>query len=296
MQKRRLESCCSQQRRIMNKSNKEFSRKTFRIVQFDLQIFIDMNQNQENIEGVNLIDIQQTGFNAENLLQIILLRDKLVNGLMRWLQELFKHKWFGNQQNQLYIRVLKICVAQYGYYQLQSGYNFIAPESDYAGISNQFYKIFETENDYKEQIYQFKTTQTRQSKFLKEELEKRMKLLLKWKSKFMNEFEYIKTEIKGDMPDYIKFQRFIEQIELPNQKEFDIYQYYFKLFYSEEWFQTPINQNSIELLKLYSFIKQFLRLDTFYPIEYYSNQLLFLQDINENEKQKEYYIKIIQQQ
>ncbi|CAD8124312.1 unnamed protein product [Paramecium sonneborni] len=248
-----------------------------------------------NRDEINLVDIQQAGFSAENLLSIILSRDKLVNGLMNWLHQGSKNKWLDDKQNQLYIRVLKVCAVHYGYYQLKQGFNFIASENDYVKMTNQFYKIFETENEYKEQIQQFKNQHTRQIKILREDLEKRMNILLKWKEKFKEDWEKIQIDFNENLPHYNKFYKLKQQIEQPNQVDFDIYQYYFGLFYSEEWFKQPIEQNSIELLRLHSFIKQFLRLDTVYPIEFYANQSAALLEINENEKQKEYYLKIIKQ-
>ncbi|CAD8206222.1 unnamed protein product [Paramecium pentaurelia] len=255
-----------------------------------------MNQkSDENTPKIQLIDIQQSGFNAENLLRVILSRDKLLNGLVNWLHEATKKNQLDDKHNQLYIRIMKVCAVQYAYFQLQSGYNFIAPDEKYTGMCNHFYKIFETEEDYKKEIKQFKKNQSKQTKIMIDDFDKRLTTLLRWRKKFMDDYEQIKKEFSDTNPDYIKFHKLKQQIEMENQTNFDIYQYYFTLFYNEEWFKQPIDDNSYEILRLLCLIKQFLKLDTVYPIEQYANQSITLLDINENEKQKDYYIKLIKQ-
>ncbi|CAK57147.1 unnamed protein product (macronuclear) [Paramecium tetraurelia] len=254
-----------------------------------------MLQKFDDNQRIQLVDIQQSPFNAQTLLQVILKRDKLLNGLVNWLHEATKKSLLDDKHGQLYLRIMKVCAIHFAYYQLLQGFNFIATEENYAGISNHFFKIFETEEDYKDQIRKFQKSDTRTVKAMQEEFEKRMFTLKKWKKKFMDDYEQIKKDFKDTDNEYIKFHKLKQQIEMEKQKDFDIYQYYFTLFYQEEWFKEPFEDYSIELLRLFSLIKQFLRLDTLYPIEQYANQSLTLLDINEQEKSKDYYIRIIKQ-
>ncbi|CAD8206179.1 unnamed protein product [Paramecium octaurelia] len=254
-----------------------------------------MNQKYDDNQKIQLVDIQQSPFNAQTLLQVILKRDKLLNGLVNWLHEATKKGQLDDKHGNLYLRILKVCAIQFAYYQLQQGYNFIVPEEKYAGISNHFFKIFETEEDYKDQIRKFKKSDPKIVKSMSEEFGKRFETLQKWKKKFMDDYEQIKKEFTNKDNENIRFQKLKQQIEMEQQKDFDIYQYYFTLFYQEEWFKQPYEELPIEILRLLSLIKQFLRLDILYPIEQYANQSLTLLDINEQEKSKDYYLKIIKQ-
>ncbi|CAD8127246.1 unnamed protein product [Paramecium sonneborni] len=249
-----------------------------------------MSDNQIDTK-IKLIQIDSINFDAEAFLSCIIYRCDIAQNLIQLLQLAIQNKFIDDHNNTYNLQILKICVVQYNYFQLIQGRNFLN-EFQYKGMANQLKKIFIDEKEYKQQIESFKKKQNQKTNQLRQELKNNNNLCKQQQKDLGQEFKNIEQYLKEKNLKDLKFERLQNQLLTKQQINYDIYHYFFKIYYQSKWFK-PQNQ-TIQSIKLQCYITQFLKLDSEYPIQFYQDQMLIFEKIK-NDQPLDYYKNIIQQ-
>ncbi|CAK67702.1 unnamed protein product (macronuclear) [Paramecium tetraurelia] len=246
-----------------------------------------MNQKSDLIK---LEEISTNKFSPELFLQCILYRSQLSLDLSYFLEQAIYKKVVDDNNNFYNLQILRICVVCYNYYQLLQGTNFLNKDK-YAGMANQLKKIFRDEKEYLNQITQFSNVKSNTADYLRKEIQMTFEKCKKLKDAVPAEFSKIVNYFRDTKKGDLKFEKLQTQLDATNQINYDIYSYFFKLYYQQEWFTQ--NQN-LEAIKLQCFIIHFLKLDSIYPIELFADQTLIFVRILDNQP-IDYYKKLMDQ-
>ncbi|CAD8193919.1 unnamed protein product [Paramecium octaurelia] len=244
----------------------------------------------QKADPIELVELSTNSFSPELFLQNILYRGQLCLQLSQLLEQAIQKKFVDDNNNQYNLKIARICVICYNYYQLLQGKNFLNKDN-YAGMTNQLKKVFRDEKEYLNQIAQFSNVKSNTADKLRKEISIIFEICAKLKDAIPNEFSKIVNYFKENKQEDLKFEKLQQQLGAEKQINYDIYSYFFKLYYQPEWFQQT---QRLEAIKLQCFILNFLKLDSIYPIELFADQTLIFLRILDNQP-IDYYKKLMEQ-